>query len=220
MRSLCSILKPLGVGGATASTVPGPRQRAETRARDTTAKPQPSNYTSKPLQSQSGSMEYEESDERHGVTAPSAAAASKRVKTDSPMRSPETRQRGGAVLRSVQQRSLRIAENRPASLISEQPRNLRSKKCGSAPTALMSGCTRRNSSRARVPPFFTPMMIACGSFLLPEPLEKLDMALGSAALCCSPPPPRISSQSSAALSASSSLSSRSRDAAVLMDGSS
>ena len=33
----------------------------------------------------------------------------------------------------------------------------------------MSGWTRRNSSRARVPPFFTPMMSACGSFLLPSP---------------------------------------------------
>ncbi|TNN54928.1 hypothetical protein EYF80_034873 [Liparis tanakae] len=65
----------------------------------------------------------------------------------------------------------------------------RSKKCGSEPTALTSGWMRRNSSRARVPPFFTPMMMACGNFLLPK-LLAMEMLLDGAS-----PPPRDESDS-------------------------
>ncbi|TNN71529.1 hypothetical protein EYF80_018215 [Liparis tanakae] len=85
---------------------------------------------------------------------------------------------------------------------------LRSKKCGSAPTARMSGCRRRNSSSARVPPFFTPMMIAWGNFLVSDSLRKPDMVLSSNTFAS----PLISSQSSPLLSKSFSLFSKSLDA--------
>ncbi|MEQ2234973.1 hypothetical protein ILYODFUR_036887 [Ilyodon furcidens] len=72
----------------------------------------------------------------------------------------------------------------------------------------MSGCRRKNSSSARVPPFFTPIMMAWGNFLLSVSLRKPDMAVSSSVFAS----PLTSSHSSPLLSNSFSLFSKSLDA--------